>query len=91
MAAFRAVENGRYLVRAANTGITAVIDPWGRILARTSLFDRTVLVREVPFLRGETFYARHGDVFAWAALGATVALTATVLVAGFGRGQGRAS
>jgi apolipoprotein N-acyltransferase len=77
MARFRAVENGRYLVRAANTGITAVVDTRGRVLARTSLFERTVLVREVPLVTGTTFYARHGDVFAWACLGATVAFTAS--------------
>jgi apolipoprotein N-acyltransferase len=77
MAAFRAVENGKYLVRAANTGITAVVDPHGRVLEKTALFDRTVLVRDVPLVPGTTFYARHGDVFAWACLGAAVALTAT--------------
>src|SRR6185295_11306749 len=65
MATFRAVENGRYLVRAANTGITAVVDPRGRVLEPTRLFDRTVLVREVPFVSGRTFYSLYGDVFAW--------------------------
>jgi apolipoprotein N-acyltransferase len=79
MAAFRAVENGRYMVRAANTGITAVVDPRGRILEQTKLFDRAVHVREVPFVAETTFYTRHGDVFAYAcsaialaALGATL-------------------
>jgi apolipoprotein N-acyltransferase len=79
MAKFRAVENERFLVRAANTGITAVVDPHGRVLERTELFERTVLVREVPLLAGSTFYTRHGDVFAWACLGAAVALTAAGL------------
>lgn len=77
MAAFRAVENGKYLVRVANTGITAVVDPRGRVLEPTPLFERTVLVRDVPLLPGSTFYSRHGDVFAWACLGAAVALTAS--------------
>ena len=75
MAAFRAVENGKYLVRAANTGITAVVDPRGRILERTALFDRTVLVRDVPLVPGLTFYARHGDVFAWSCLVLAAAVT----------------
>ena len=66
MAAFRAVENGKYLVRAANTGISAVVDPRGRVVERTNLFDRTLLVRDVPIVGGQTFYSRHGDVFAWA-------------------------
>jgi apolipoprotein N-acyltransferase len=76
MVVFRAVENERYLVRAANTGITAVVDPHGRVLAHTELFDRTVLVRDVPLLATSTFYARHGDLFAWACLALALALTA---------------
>jgi apolipoprotein N-acyltransferase len=76
MAVFRAVENERYLVRAANTGITAVVDPRGRVLSRTELFERTVLVRDVGLVSTSTFYSRHGDLFAWACLGAAVALTA---------------
>ena len=76
MAAFRAVETRRYLVRAANTGITAVVDPFGRVEARTRLFDATVLVREVPFAAGETFYTRHGDVFAYACLAVALAALA---------------
>jgi apolipoprotein N-acyltransferase len=76
MARFRAVENGMYLVRAANTGITAVVDPRGRVLASTSLFERTLLVRDVPMLRGTTLYAQRGDLFAFACLGAMLAFTA---------------
>jgi apolipoprotein N-acyltransferase len=76
MAVFRAVENRRYLVRAANTGITAVVDPWGRVLGRTRLFERTTLVREVPLVSETSFYTRHGDVFAHAAAAAALALVA---------------
>ena len=83
MAAFRAVENGKYLVRAANTGITAVVDPYGRVLQRTALFERTMLVRDVAFVSGSTFYARHGDVFAWSCLALAAALLA---LARFARG-----
>jgi apolipoprotein N-acyltransferase len=79
MAAFRAVENRRYMVRAANTGITAVVDPWGRILEPTRLFDRTVLVREVPFIAEKSFYTRHGDIFAQACLAAALALLAATI------------
>jgi apolipoprotein N-acyltransferase len=75
MAAFRAVENGKYLVRAANTGITAVVDPRGRIEEKTALFDRTLLVRDVPIVSGQTFYSRHGDVFAWTCFALAAALT----------------
>ena len=76
MAAFRAVENEKYLVRAANTGITAVVDPRGRIVERTELFQPATLVRPVAFVPGTTFYARHGDVFAWACLAAAAGVTA---------------
>jgi apolipoprotein N-acyltransferase len=79
MAAFRAVENRRYMVRAANTGITTVVDPWGRILEPTRLFDRTVLVRDVPFIAERSFYTRHGDVFAQACLAAALALLAATI------------
>lgn len=68
MAAFRAVENGTYLVRAANTGISAVVDARGRVIERTPLFERATLVRDVPILRADTFYARRGDVFGLACL-----------------------
>jgi apolipoprotein N-acyltransferase len=74
MTVFRAVENGRYVVRAANTGISGVIDPRGRVLARTALFEKTVLVRDVPDAALSTFYARNGDVFAWSCLAAAAAL-----------------
>jgi apolipoprotein N-acyltransferase len=84
MAVFRAVENGKYLVRAANTGITAVVDTRGRLLQRTQLFEPTVLVRDVPLMPGATFYARHGDVFAWTCVALSLALTAAALVAGRG-------
>ena len=76
MAAFRAVENRKYLVRAANTGITAVVDPWGRVLEPTGLFESTVLVRDVPFVPGGTFYSRFGDVFAWTCAAAALAVLA---------------
>jgi apolipoprotein N-acyltransferase len=76
MAALRAVENRRYMVRAANTGVTAVVDARGRILERTRLFDTTVLVREVPLIAETTFYTRHGDLFAHACAAAALALLA---------------
>jgi apolipoprotein N-acyltransferase len=78
MARFRAVENHRFLVRAANTGISAIIDPFGRELARTALMEKRALVGDVRAISELTFYARFGDVFAWtvtavAALGALAA------------------
>jgi apolipoprotein N-acyltransferase len=68
-------------VRAANTGITAVIDPRGRVLDPTRLYDTTLLVRDVPLVAEPTFYARYGDLFAQAASAAALALVAAT----FGR------
>ena len=75
MARFRAVENRRYLVRAANTGISAIVDPFGREVTRSELMERTVLVGEVRPVVGTTFYVRHGDVFAWSVVLASVILS----------------
>ncbi len=65
MAALRAVENGVYLVRAANTGISALIAPTGRILQQSDLFVETVLSGTFTSGSGGTFYTRYGDLFAW--------------------------
>jgi apolipoprotein N-acyltransferase len=73
-AAMRAIEEGRYLVRSANTGISGIVDPYGRILERTDIFQSAVLVGEARFLRTSTFYARHGDVLPYASLVVTAAL-----------------
>jgi apolipoprotein N-acyltransferase len=54
------VENGSYLVRAANTGITAVIAPTGEIRAATDLFTEARLVDQVRLRERETPYTRHG-------------------------------
>ncbi|PYQ73749.1 MAG: apolipoprotein N-acyltransferase [Acidobacteria bacterium] len=70
----RAIEEGRYLVRSANTGISGIVDPYGRVVEKTSIFQQAVLVGEARFLRTSTFYARHGDILAYAATLAAVAL-----------------
>ena len=75
-AAMRAIENGRYLVRCANTGISGIVDPYGRVLAQTPIFESAVLVGEARFLRTSTFFSRHGDVLAYASALATAALLA---------------
>jgi len=63
MSAFRAVETGLPLVRAANTGISAFIDPFGRVTQPTRLFEEAVIVETVQPQRGSrTFYSRHGDL-----------------------------
>jgi apolipoprotein N-acyltransferase len=69
MARFRAIENHRYLLRAANSGISAVIDPYGRIQTRSLLDERTRLDSIFEWENEKTFYTRYGDVFAWSCLG----------------------
>ncbi|BBO92290.1 apolipoprotein N-acyltransferase [Desulfosarcina ovata] len=62
MAALRAVENRRSLVRAANTGISGVVDPVGRVVRRTDLFADAVIVDDVLVLSEKSFYTRMGDL-----------------------------
>ncbi|MBM4284695.1 MAG: apolipoprotein N-acyltransferase [Deltaproteobacteria bacterium] len=79
MNVFRAVENGVALARAANTGISCLIDPTGRIVERVrregrSVFVEGILTGEIPLSSGPTFYARHGDWFAQANVALTLLL-----------------
>ena len=62
MSQLRAVETGRWVVQAAVSGHSAVIDPTGRVLARTGLFEQTVLRSDVPSSSVTTPYTRWGDV-----------------------------
>jgi apolipoprotein N-acyltransferase len=61
----RAVENARWILRDANTGVTASIDPYGRIVATVPRKIRTVLEAPYALSNVTTFYTRHGDWFAY--------------------------
>ncbi|WP_041263011.1 apolipoprotein N-acyltransferase [Citrifermentans bemidjiense] len=76
MTVFRAVENRVPLVRAANTGISSVIDSKGHIRGMTPLFEEATLSGEVRMGTGGTFYSRYGDIFALLCLGTGIALGA---------------
>lgn len=65
--AIRAIENRRYVARAANTGITGIIDPLGRTLAATSIYREARLVGSVGTMDIHSLYERIGDVAAHAA------------------------
>ena len=61
----RAIENNRWLLSDTDTGVTASIDPWGRVVAQLPRKDRLVLVAPYALTSDTTFYARHGDWFAY--------------------------
>jgi apolipoprotein N-acyltransferase len=76
MARLRAIENGRYLLRATNDGITAVIDPYGRVAAQIPRHQATVMLARFDYSTRKTFYTAHGDVFAWLCVAVTAVLIA---------------
>ena len=63
IALFRAVENRIPLVRAANSGISAAFDPYGRVLSEGELFKKQIVIAEIPLRQETTFYSRWGDFF----------------------------
>jgi apolipoprotein N-acyltransferase len=75
-AAMRAIEQGRYLARAANTGISGFVDPYGRVISQTNLFEPAVQVAELRLLQGRTVYGRIGDSVAYAGLAITLLVIA---------------
>ena len=83
MVPLRAVENRIAIVRAANTGVSAFVLPSGAIQSTLPLGVRGTLRGEVPLRRGYTFYARFGDVFAYAC----AAMSGAALVGGLAAGR----
>lgn len=69
----RSVENGRYLARAANTGISGFVDPYGRVVEASTLFEQRLLIGDLRFLKEPTVYARLGDLVAWLSLALVLA------------------
>jgi len=75
----RALETGLPLLRATNTGATAIIDPHGRVLAQLPFLQAASLRGEVTAFRGHTPYVKQGDLLA---LALAVAMLAASLAAG---------
>ena len=63
MTVFRAVENRLFLVRSANTGISAIIDPTGTIVEQSELFTSAIVKGTVKFINKKTVYSTYGDSF----------------------------
>lgn len=69
LATFRAIETRRFVLRSTNTGVSAVIDSSGRVVAHTSLEDEETLLYDVPMLAsGRTLFSIFGDWSTWIVL-----------------------
>ena len=82
MHVFRAIENGVPIVRAAASGLSVAIDPWGRVLSMSDFYaagDRT-MTAQVPIGRIPTLYARSGDWFSWLCMAGLAAMLAVVMI-----------
>ena len=61
MAQMRALETGRFLVRATNTGLTGIVTPEGEIMQQAPLFTTTTLTNTIIPMSGVTPYSKYGD------------------------------
>ena len=68
IARMRAAENHRWIIRATNDGITAVINPRGRVVEQLVPFEQAAAIMPFGYEHDLTFYTRHGDWFAWGCL-----------------------
>lgn len=75
LASFRSIETRRAMIRSTNTGISAFVDPVGRIRGRTGQWKQQTLVGEVPLIKdgSATIYMMLGDVLGWLAIALVVA------------------
>ncbi|NTV17713.1 MAG: apolipoprotein N-acyltransferase, partial [Chlorobiaceae bacterium] len=83
---FRCIENRRAMARCANTGLTVIIDKFGRTIAEIPWWQEQALTAEVPLASGLTFYTSHPDLLPKAASATSVVL---FLFAFFRREKGR--
>ena len=80
MAVLRTVENGVPLIRAANNGISMIIDPYGRVLAQSPLLVKTIVTGEVAKASGRTIYTSFGFLFPYAAAAFVVVMLVVRLI-----------
>jgi len=84
-ARMRAIENARWLLRDTNTGVTAAIDPNGRVAQSLPRKLRTALLASYALESGTTFYTRHGDWLAYACAIISIGAITASLTSGKGR------
>ena len=65
---YRAIEHRRYLVRSTNSGVSAVVDPLGRVVTQSGLLTRENLRAELRMMNEDTFYTKLGDWPGWLSL-----------------------
>lgn len=78
MAVFRAVENRKPVIRAANTGISGFIDSDGNIVLQTEIFQRSIVTEDIQTDSTISFYSRYGDLFAYVCIVFSVILVANI-------------
>ena len=74
MAIVRAVENRTSVTRCGNSGISMLVDPYGRVLKSSKIFERTIIEGEVPLRQETSFYTKFGDLFAWLIVAVSIVL-----------------
>lgn len=74
IATFRAIENRVFIARSANTGISAFIDPVGRIIKQGGIFTEEAINGTITLSKEKTFYTLYGDAFAWICSAFSIAL-----------------
>jgi apolipoprotein N-acyltransferase len=79
IAAFRAIENRRYLLRSTNTGLTAVVDPLGKTLASLLPYTESVLPMEISLLTYQSTYTQLPISLMWLTLAAITAFAVCAL------------
>ncbi|HEX5282983.1 MAG TPA: apolipoprotein N-acyltransferase [Bryocella sp.] len=83
MVRMRAIENDRWVLRSTNTGVTASIDPYGRIVDQMPRHLRGALSANFNYIGNLTFYTRYGDWLAWLC----ASLTTLIVIVGLARSR----
>ena len=88
MAVLRAVETGRWVLRGAGTGISSIIAPTGKVVAKAGLYQQAVLSAEIKLATGTPSAPRLGAVFSWLMVGLSIAFL--ILPVALPRSRGKA-